>query len=295
VKKKFFSVCVDKYDVTKHFTVFRPASLAKPKNNAVMFITASNINKLSVLNEYNECLVFLPVGIDVGSKIVDKHAVVQCDNPHLQYCLFFKENNISNLPQNVGVENIGGAFISLNAIIGENTQIFPGVYIGSEVVIGDDVYIGSGVKLLGNIRIGNSVIIRENSVIGADGLSTDRNGKGEAVTMPQFGRVVIEDNVQIGANTIIARGAIDDTVIGEGSKIDNSCFISHNVVIGANTFIVGETTIFGSVVVGKNVLISGNSTIRNGISIGNDAVIGMGSVVVDDVIVNSIVKGNPAK
>jgi len=122
-----------------------------------------------------------------------------------------------------------------------------------------------------------------------------RKPDGSPATIPQFGGVVIEDNVQIGANTVIARGAIDDTVIHHGSKIDNLCFVSHNVQIGANTFIVGETIMFGSSSTGEQVYISGNSTIREGIHVGDRALVGMGSVVVKPVPDDAIVKGNPAK
>ena len=150
-------------------------------------------------------------------------------------------------------------------------------------------------KLVGEVHIGNNVVIRENSVIGADGLSTDRDENGRALTMPQFGGVIIEDDVQIGALTVIGRGAIDNTILKRGSKIDNSTFISHNVTVGEDTFVVGESIMFGSSSTGKQVLISGNSTIRDGRHIGDKAVIGMGSVVVKNVEDGAVVKGNPAK
>ena len=113
--------------------------------------------------------------------------------------------------------------------------------------------------------------------------------------MPQFGRIILEDNVQIGALTVIARGAIDDTIIKKGAKIDNSSFVSHNVVIGEDTFVVGETILFGSSSVGSQTLISGNSTIRDGRHVGAKAKVGMGSVVIRDVEDGAVVKGNPAK
>ena len=113
--------------------------------------------------------------------------------------------------------------------------------------------------------------------------------------MPQFGGVIIEDDVQIGALTVIGRGAIDNTILKHGSKIDNSTFVSHNVIVGEDTFVVGESIMFGSSSTGKQVLISGNSTIRDGRHIGDKAVIGMGSVVTKNVETGAVVKGNPAK
>ena len=106
---------------------------------------------------------------------------------------------------------------------------------------------------------------------------------------------IIEDDVKIGALTVIARGAIDNTIIKRGTKVDNSTFISHNVVLGEDTFVVGETIMFGSSSTGKQAFVSGNSTIRDGRHIGDKAIVGMGSVVVKNVDDGVVVKGNPAK
>jgi UDP-3-O-[3-hydroxymyristoyl] glucosamine N-acyltransferase len=151
------------------------------------------------------------------------------------------------------------------------------------------------VKILGNVYIGNQVKIKANSVVGAEGLTTNRTLSGESIDLPQFGGVEIHDNVYIGANTVIARGAIDNTIICEGVKIDNLCFISHNVYIGKHTFIVGETIFFGSSSIGDYSYVSGNSTIRNGVKIGNYVTIGMGSVVTKNIESGLTVFGNPAR
>ena len=293
--KEYFCVSVSKYISDKQFNVFRPASLDNPKDNAVMFITEKNIDSADVFNTVFNCLVFWPITIHVPAAMKLNHAVYECQEPRLQFCKFFADNQIKHNPPNDEYEQVNGSFIAKSAKFGANVQLFPGVYIGGEVEIGNNVYIGSGTKIVGKVTIGDDVVIRENSVLGADGLSTDRDENGHAVTLPQFGGIIIEDNVQIGALSVIARGAIDDTIICRGSKIDNSSFISHNVQIGEDTFIVGESIMFGSSSTGVRVLISGNSTIRNGIRIGNEAVVGMGSVVVKPVPDNSVVKGNPAK
>ncbi|OKZ20206.1 MAG: hypothetical protein BHV81_04040 [Butyricimonas synergistica] len=293
--KNYFDVDVSKYNVNKHFKVLRPASLNFPKDNAVMFVTEKYMNRAERLETVKNCLVFWPENMDIPESISLKHAVVPVEKPRSAYANFFLNNNIYNLPLPSEYEVINGAHIEIGAVIGKNCVIFPGVYIGKDVIIGNDVYIASGVKLVGSVTIGNHVVIRDNTVIGADGLTTNRDDNGKAITIPQFGGVSIEDDVQIGANVVIARGAIDDTRIGRGSKIDSSCFISHNVIIGEDTFIVGETIMFGSSSTGKQVLISGNSTIRDSVHIGDKAVVGMGAVVVKDVSENSVVKGNPAK
>lgn len=293
--KKYFQVHIKKYSAQKEFYLYQPASLQNPRDHSVMFLTEKYASQRNVSLEVNECLIYWPESIDVPQGLRDKNVMIQCKNPRLQYCKFFQENNISYLPPKETGLMENGSFIASDAVIAEDAVIMPGAYIGGEVVIGNHVYIGTGTKLVGKVHVAEGSIIRENSVIGADGLALERDESGVAIIMPQFGGVVLEENVQIGANTVIARGAIDDTVIRKGSKIDNQCFISHNVMIGEDTLLVGETIMFGSSTTGAGAYLSGNCTIRNGIHIGNNALVGMGAVVVKDVADGEIVKGNPAK
>lgn len=294
--KKFFSVNVNRYVEDFNFEVYYPASLDFPKDYSVTFLTTQNIKRSCIFEKCNNCLIFWPQDIKVPEIIkAKKHAIVLCTNPHLRFCQFFEENAIDNIPVKENYRLVDGAYISENAKIGKNVLIQPGAYISGETLIGDYSYIGCGAKLIGKVTIGDNVAIRENSVIGADGLTTDRDNSGKPVKMPQFGGVVIGNNVTIGANTVVARGAIDDTVIGAETSVDNCVFISHNVQVGKRVFIVGESILFGSSKIGDNTLISGNSTIRNGVQVGHNALIGMGSVVTKDVDHGIVVKGNPAK
>lgn len=293
--KKFFEVNVSKYVAEKDFSVYRPASLNNPKDNAVMFIGEKYMGQADALIECKNCLVFWPESVEVPEKVSKRHAVCVVKSERYGYCAFFRDNGITYYPAVEDFDLVNGAYIAKTAKVGKNCRILPGAYIGGEVEMGDNCYIGTGTRLVGEIHMGNNVIIRENTVIGADGLSTDRDENGRALTMPQFGGVVIEDDVQIGALTVIARGAIDNTVLSRGSKIDNSTFISHNVVLGEDSFVVGETIMFGSSSAGKQAFISGNSTIRDGRHIGDKAIVGMGSVVVRNVEDGAVVKGNPAK
>lgn len=293
--KTYFEVNVNRYVPEKEFVVCRPASLNYPKDHAVMFVTEEYMDKTDALLDCKNCLVFWPEKIQVPEKIANRHAVVQCTSAKNGYCAFYRENQITYYPPKEEFEVAGGAYIAKTAVIGKDCTILPGAYIGGETEIGDNCYIGAGTRLVGEVHIGNRVIIRENTVVGADGLSTDRDEEGRALTMPQFGGVVIEDDVQIGALTVICRGAIDNTVLKRGAKIDSSAFISHNVVVGEDTFIVGETIMFGSSSTGRQSFLSGNSTIRNGRHIGDKAMVGMGAVVVGDVGDGAVVKGNPAK
>lgn len=293
--KEFFRVNASKYVSGKDFDVVRPASLNNPKDNAVMFIGEKYMGQSDALLECENCLVFWPESVEVPEKVNKRHAVCVVKSERYGYCAFFRDNGITYYPAVEDFDLVNGAYIAKTAKVGKNCRIFPGAYIGGEVEMGDNCYIGTGTRLVGEIHMGNNIIIRENTVIGADGLSTDRDENGRALTMPQFGGVVIEDDVQIGALTVIARGAIDNTVLSRGSKIDNSTFISHNVVLGEDSFVVGETIMFGSSSTGKQAFISGNSTIRDGRHIGDKAIVGMGSVVVRNVEDGAVVKGNPAK
>jgi len=293
--KEYFRVNVSKYVAKKNIEVVRPASLNCPKDNAVMFISSSYMHQVESLRKCKSCLVFWPVGEDIPSDIAEMHAVCVVENARNGYCGFFRDNNITYYPPEEEFDVVNGAYIAKGAKIGLNCRILPGAYVGGEVKLGNNCYIGTGARLVGEVYVGNNVVIRENSVIGADGLSTDRDVDGKGLTMPQFGGVIIEDDVQVGALTVISRGAIDNTVLKRGSKIDNSTFISHNVVVGEDTFVVGETIMFGSSSTGKQAFISGNSTIRDGRHIGDRSIVGMGSVVVNDVREGITVKGNPAK
>ena len=293
--KEYFRVNASKYIPEKNFDVVRPASLNNPKDNAVMFISTGYLNHIDAFRKCKNCLIFWPEEEPVPDDIAALHAVCVVANTRNGYCGFFRDNSITYYPPVEEFEVVNGAYIAKTAKVGNNCRILPGVYIGGEVEIGNNCYIGLGTKLVGEVHMGNNVIIRENSVIGADGLSTDRDENGRALTMPQFGGVIIEDNVQIGALTVIGRGAIDHTILRRGSKIDNSTFISHNVVLGEDTFVVGESIMFGSSSTGKQAFISGNSTIRDGRHIGDKAIIGMGSVVIKNVEDGAVVKGNPAK
>ena len=293
--KSYFDIDVSKYDSAKSFHVYRPASLSAPKDNSVMFVTEKYMDQAGKLRECADCLVFWPESAEIPEDIGARHCVVKCGNPRKGYCMFFRDNQITNYPPKEKYRVVDGALIAETALIGNACTIMPGAYVGGQVVMGDHCYVGSGARLVGEVHIGNNVVIRENAVIGADGLSTNRDDAGRAVTMPQFGGVTIEDDVQIGALTVIGRGAIDDTVLKRGSKVDNSAFISHNVVLGEDTFVVGETIMFGSSSTGARAYISGNATIRDGRRVGSDAKVGMGAVVVKNVEDGAVVKGNPAK
>ncbi|MED7787478.1 UDP-3-O-(3-hydroxymyristoyl)glucosamine N-acyltransferase [Francisella sp. 19X1-34] len=184
------------------------------------------------------------------------------------------------------------AVIASSAVIGENVTIDANAVIGENVVLEDDVTIGacatihdntkigkatiikSNVSIAHDVDIGSDCIIHQNATIGCDGFGNARDEDGSWTKIPQLGRVVIESNVEVGAGTTIDRGAIDDTVIKEGARIDNLVQIAHNVTVGRNTALAGVTAVAGSTKIGNNCLIGGQSAITGHITICDNAVIG---------------------
>lgn len=156
-----------------------------------------------------------------------------------------------------------GVTIGAYAVVGKHCKIGANVEIGAGTVISDHVEIGENTMLKANLTIyhdvviGKGCIIHSASVIGSDGFGNAKDAQGNWVKIPQLGRVVIGNNVEVGSSTTIDRGAIDDTVLADGVRIDNQVQIAHNVTIGKNTAIAGCTGIAGSVDIGENCLIAG--------------------------------------
>ncbi len=187
-----------------------------------------------------------------------------------------------------------GAHVSVGAgaRIGTNTQVHPGVRIGSDVTIGDDCVIWPNVVVRERVTVGDRVIIHPNCTFGADGFGYLQRG-GRHVRVPQVGAIVIEDDVEIGANCCIDRARSGVTRIHRGTKIDNLVQVGHNCEIGEDAVIVAQTGISGSVRIGDRVMIGGHAGISDHVTIGADArIIGM-SGVQSDVPAGKTMRGQP--
>lgn len=187
------------------------------------------------------------------------------------------------------------AYIGAGAVIGTNTHIYPHAYIGNNVKTGTDCVFHSGVKIYRDCKIGNHCTIHASTVIGADGFGFAPNSENVYQKVPQIGNVIIEDNVEIGANSCVDRATLGSTFIRKGVKLDNLVQIAHNVDIGENTVIAGGSCIAGSAKIGKNVMIAGQAGVINHIKIANGVKIAGQSGVGHDITEeNSIVQGSPA-
>jgi len=196
----------------------------------------------------------------------------------------------ARLEEDVRIEP--GAVVGREAQIGRGTTIAAGAVVGYRVTIGRGCYVGPGASLT-HALVGDRVILHAGVRIGQDGFGFAL-GAGGHLKVPQIGRVIIQDDVEIGANSCVDRGALKDTIIGEGTKIDNLVQIGHNVILGRHCVIVGQTGISGSVELGDFVIMGGQSGAVGHIKIGTGAQIAGGSHVKDDVSPGARLGGTPA-
>ncbi|MBI5206575.1 MAG: UDP-3-O-(3-hydroxymyristoyl)glucosamine N-acyltransferase [Candidatus Firestonebacteria bacterium] len=233
------------------------------------------------------------------------------DNPYLAFIKILKlvENEFRIKPEN-GIHPL--AVISKNVeieedvsigaftYIGENTKIKKGTIIYSSVYIGENVSIGSNaiiypnVSIRENIVIGNNVIIHCGSVVGSDGYAY-KLIQGKHIKIPQVGKVIIEDDVEIGANVAIDRATVDVTYIGKGTKIDNLVHIGHNVIIGENVLITAQVGIAGSCKIENYAVLAGQAGVKDHVNIGEGAIIGAQAGIIGDIPPGVKVWGTPAR
>lgn len=171
------------------------------------------------------------------------------------------------------------AVIESGVVLGDNCIIGAGCFIGKDTIIGAGTKLWSNISIYHNCVVGENCLIQSGTVIGADGFGY-ANDKGKWIKIPQLGRVVIGNNVEIGASTTIDRGALDDTVIGNGVIIDNQCQIAHNDIIGDHTAVAGGVIMAGSLTIGRHCLIGGASVINGHMEICDQVTVtGMGMVM----------------
>jgi UDP-3-O-[3-hydroxymyristoyl] glucosamine N-acyltransferase len=219
-------------------------------------------------------------------------SLILVDDPYSSFTALLEEYHKMVSFQKTGIEQpsyvgegttIGqniyrGAFsyIGSGVKIGDNVKIHPHAYIGDNAVIGNDTIIHPGVKIYADTRIGNNCVIHAGTVIGSDGFGFAPQENGTYKTIPQLGNVIIEDNVSIGANTVIDCATMfgDATLIRQGVKLDNLIQIAHNVEIGKNTVIAAQAGISGSTKIGENCIFAGQVGIAGHLVIANNTGIG---------------------
>jgi UDP-3-O-[3-hydroxymyristoyl] glucosamine N-acyltransferase len=232
------------------------------------------------------------VGKDFQAKKEIASTLIFVDDPYLSFTKLLEEYHKLTSFQKTGIEQpsfigenctIGknvyrGAFsyIGNNVKIGDHVKIYPHVFVGDNTQIGDSVILHPNVKLYADTKIGVNCVIHSGSVLGSDGFGFAPQQDGTYKTIPQMGNVVIEDNVTIGANTVIDCATLygDSTVIRKGVKLDNLIQIAHNVEIGKNTVIAAQTGVSGSTKVGENCVIAGQVGLAGHLEIANNTSLG---------------------
>lgn len=266
------------------------SSLNNVKGNSITWI--KNIENFSK-DKFNNIANLLIVSNEIlNIEIQNKNpSFIFCKNPkEVFFCIlneFFKREQY--------VDYISPNSIIETKTIGRNVYIGHNCYIGKEVIISDNVVIKNNVSIEGKVIIGEDTIIHSGVVIGTDGYGYFQNSEGKNMKVPHYGGVVIGKDVEIGANTCIDRGTLDDTIIGNSVKIDNLCHIAHNVVIKDNCSVIALSMLGGSAVLEKNSYIAPGVMVKNQLVVGENSLVGMGAVVIKDVEKNKVVAGVPAK
>jgi UDP-3-O-[3-hydroxymyristoyl] glucosamine N-acyltransferase len=187
------------------------------------------------------------------------------------------------------------AYLSENVTLGNNVKIFPSVFLGNNVKIDDNTIIHPGVKIYHNCVLGKNITIHAGSIVGSDGFGFAPQPDGSFKKVPQIGNVIVEDNVEIGANATIDRATIGSTIVRAGAKLDNLIQVAHNVEIGYNTVIAAQAGVSGSTKIGNNVMIGGQAGIVGHIQIADGSRINAQSGVSKSIkSPNTAVTGSPA-
>ncbi|MFW6112812.1 MAG: UDP-3-O-(3-hydroxymyristoyl)glucosamine N-acyltransferase [Thermodesulfobacteriota bacterium] len=185
------------------------------------------------------------------------------------------------------------AFLGDRVSLGDRVTVMPGCYVGPDAVIGDDTYLAPNVTIMERCRVGARVLIHSGAVIGADGFGFIPTPEGQ-VKIPQLGIVVIEDEVEIGANVTIDRAALGETRVGRGVKIDNLVQVAHNVTLGDHTVIAAQAGIAGSTKIGQWTALGGQAGLIGHIEVGDRAQIAAQSGVTNSVPPGEVLLGTPA-
>ena len=256
-------------------------SFEKPEKNCVTFVTISK--DLRALEQTDISCIVVPKQISESAK-----PLIQTENPKLAFAillsLFYPPHRFSghiapeasiaksaSLGKNVTVEPF--SVIGERVKIGDNSVIRSHVHLDNDISIGADTVIHPNTSIYGKVKIGSRVIIHAGVVIGADGFGFVFDGKSQ-VKLPQVGSVVIEDDVEIGACTTVDRAAFGETVIGQGTKIDNQVQIAHNVQIGKHCAISAQCGISGSTKIGNYVTLGGSVGIADHVEVGDGVMLG---------------------
>jgi len=269
-----------------HFS--KVTSLSEADNETLIFIDSNRVDKQSLYEDTKGGILICDFNIQIDPS--KKQIVIQVDEPKLVFSIV--ANDLFVKRPKWGVHP--NAYVDVEADIHPETYIGPFSHIG-KCRIGQGSIIYGNCYLYDRIAIGKNVIVHAGTVLGADGFGYIRTGDDFPVQFPHVGNIVIEDHVEIGANTAIDQGALGATRIRYASKIDNLVHIGHNVEIGKCCYVAAHASIAGSSVIGDYSEVWMGAGVADGLKIGPRTTLGIGSVVIRDVSEKKRVFGNPAR
>ncbi len=224
-------------------------------------------------------------------KLLDLYNQLKHDKKGIHPSASVHEDSTIGQDVYIGAQSVVESGVS----VGDRSKVYPTVYLGDNVKIGKDCIIHPGVRILANCEIGNDCVIHAGAIIGGDGFGFSPNSENNYQKVAQIGNVVIEDHVEVGANTTIDRATLGSTIIRRGVKIDNLIQIAHNVEIGENTVIASQTGIAGSTKIGRNCMIGGQVGVVGHLHIADGTKIAAQSGVGTSISAeNTIIQGSPA-
>jgi UDP-3-O-[3-hydroxymyristoyl] glucosamine N-acyltransferase len=270
--------------------------LSNPKYEEFIYTTQSSVcivnDTFTASSKLPESLTLIKVAdaYSCFAKLLELYDSMTKEDPRIEAPSYIDES--AKIGENLYLGAFG--YIGKESVIGDDVAIFPNVTIGSNVEIGNSTTIYPGVTIYRDSKIGANCIIHSGAVIGADGFGFSPDKNGEFKKIPQIGNVVLEDNVDVGANATIDRATMGSTIIRKGSKIDNLVQIGHNVEVGKNTAMAAQVGIAGSSKIGDNVMIGGQAGLAGHLKIGDRSMIAAQSGIGGEVKPDTIVMGSPA-
>jgi UDP-3-O-[3-hydroxymyristoyl] glucosamine N-acyltransferase len=268
--------------------------LANPKYVNFIYTTQATItivnNDFVPENELSTTLIKVEDAYQSFSKLLEYYNQVKLMKSGIEKPSVISENVTYGEQLYLG----SFSYVGKNVTIGNNVKIYPNCFIGDNVSIGDNCIFFAGVKIYSETEIGNNCNFHSGCVVGSDGFGFAPTEDGTYSKIPQIGNVIIEDDVEIGANTTIDRATLGITLIRKGVKLDNHIQIAHNVEIGENTVIAAQTGIAGSTKIGSNCLIGGQVGIAGHLTIGNNVRVQAQSGIGKNIPDGEIIQGSPA-
>ena len=276
----------------QHRTISTVAPIDVASQDQLSFCSQSGERAIRMIQESRAGIILCKA--ELFSKVHPNRSqlFIFVDNPRLLFIRLLKIFTKDNFKRK---EVSPYATVSKKAKIGKDCSIGEFAIIGENCRIGDNVIIEPHVSLVQNCLVGNNCIIQSGAVIGADGFAFERHKNGDLERFPHIGNVVIGDDVEICANSSIARGSLADTIIGSGSKIDALVHVAHNVVVGKNCELTAGTIVGGSTTIGDCSWMGLNCTLKNKIKVGSNVIVASGASVISDVQDFDVVAGVPAR